>query len=124
MPGWDGVAVITSVRRGTAVGVLLCVAGAAILAAVKWGLKDDGLVCVAVMLTALLGARALAAARLPQGGTATRALGIRSARIVSQLCAPSSISSVLRSSSRRRCPSTCSQCSSKVIALERITRNA
>ena len=37
--------------------MLLCVAGAAILAAVKWGLKDDGLVCVAVMLTALLAAR-------------------------------------------------------------------
>ena len=84
LPGWDGVPAITSVRRGTAVGVLLCVAGAAILAAVKWGLKDDGLVCVAVMLTALLAARALAAARLPQGGTATRALGrasgIRAAR--------------------------------------------
>ena len=55
LPGWDGVPTITSVRRGTAVGMLLCVAGAAILAAVKWGLKDDGLVCVAVMLTAPAG---------------------------------------------------------------------
>jgi hypothetical protein len=84
LPGWDGVPAITSVRRGTAVGMLLCVAGAAILAAVKWGLKDDGLVCVAVMLTALVAARVLAAARLPQGGAATRALGralgIRAAR--------------------------------------------
>lgn len=61
LPGWDGVPALTSVWRGTAVGVLLCVAGAAVLAAVKWGLKDDGLVCVAVMLTALLGARVLAA---------------------------------------------------------------
>jgi hypothetical protein len=64
--------------------MLLSVAGATVLAAVKWGLKDDGLVCVAVMLTALLAARALAAARLPQGGAATRALGralgIRAAR--------------------------------------------
>jgi hypothetical protein len=84
LPGWDGGPTITSARRGTAVGMLLCVAGAAILAAVKWGLKDDGLVCVAVMLTALLAARALAAALLPQGGAATRALGralgIRAAR--------------------------------------------
>jgi hypothetical protein len=64
--------------------MLLCVAGAAVLAAVKWGLKDDGLVCVAVMVTALLAARILAAARLPRDGAATRALGralgIRAAR--------------------------------------------
>lgn len=33
--------------------------GAAILAAVKWGLKDDGIACVAVMLVALVGARLL-----------------------------------------------------------------
>ena len=32
---------------------------AAILAAVKWGLKDDGIYCVATMLTALVGARLL-----------------------------------------------------------------
>ncbi len=61
LPGWDGCPAITSARRGSAVGILLCVAGAALLAAVKWGLKDDGLVCVAVMLTALLAARVLAA---------------------------------------------------------------
>ncbi|CAM2746244.1 acyltransferase [Mycobacterium intermedium] len=65
LPGWDGAAAVTSVRRGAAVGLLLCVAGAAILASVKWGLKDDGLVCVAVMLAALVSARALTAARSP-----------------------------------------------------------
>lgn len=59
LPGWDGAPEVTSVRRGTAVGMLLCVAGAALLAAVKWGLKDDGLVCVAVMLAALVVARLL-----------------------------------------------------------------
>jgi Acyltransferase family len=63
LPGWDGAPAITSVWRGIAVGALLCVAGAATLAAVKWGLKDDGLGCVAVMLAALVGARLLAAAR-------------------------------------------------------------
>jgi hypothetical protein len=59
LPGWDGAPEVTSVRRGTAVGMLLCVAGAALLAAVKWGLKDEGLVCVAVMLAALVAARLL-----------------------------------------------------------------
>lgn len=59
LPGWDGALGVTSVRRGHAVGALLCVAGAALLAAVKWGLKDDGLVCVTVMLAALLAARLL-----------------------------------------------------------------
>lgn len=75
LPGWDGVPPVTPRKRGTVVGVLLCVAGAAILAAVKWGLKDDGLLCVAVMLTALVSARVLAGARLPQVHKATRALG-------------------------------------------------
>ncbi|ETW22559.1 acyltransferase family protein [Mycobacterium gastri] len=63
LPGWDGAPAITSRRQGTVVGMLLCVAGAAILAAVKWGLKDDGLACVAVMLGALVAARVVAAAR-------------------------------------------------------------
>jgi Acyltransferase family len=36
---------------------LLCLAGAATLAAVKWGLKDDGIYCVAVILAALVSAR-------------------------------------------------------------------
>lgn len=70
LPGWDGSPAVMSARRGTAVGVLLCVAGAAVLAAVKWGLKDNGLVCVSVMFAALLTARALVrpvdTVRLPQ----------------------------------------------------------
>jgi hypothetical protein len=63
LAGWDGATTVDSARRGAVVGTLLCVAGAAILAAVKWGLKDDGLVCVSVMLAALVVARALTAAR-------------------------------------------------------------
>jgi hypothetical protein len=46
--------------RSAAVGALLCLAGAATLASVGWGLKDQGLWCVAVMLVALVGARGLA----------------------------------------------------------------
>jgi hypothetical protein len=61
LSGWDGAPAITSVRRGAAVGALLCVAGAMTLAAVKWGLQGDGLVCIAVMVAALVTARALAA---------------------------------------------------------------
>ena len=49
--------------RSAAVGVLLCVAGAATLASVGWGLKGPGLYCVAVMLAALVGARLLAGDR-------------------------------------------------------------
>jgi hypothetical protein len=58
LPGWDG-PVAVSGARGVGVGILLCVAGIATLASVKWGLKDDGLYCVAVMLVALICARAL-----------------------------------------------------------------
>jgi len=47
------------VRSGT-IGALLCVAGAATLASVGWGLKDLGLYCVAVMLATLACARYLA----------------------------------------------------------------
>jgi hypothetical protein len=61
LAGWDGAPAITSVGRGVAAGLLLCLAGVATLAAIKWGLKDNGLMCVATMVTALLGARALAA---------------------------------------------------------------
>lgn len=61
LAGWDGAPAITSVARGVAAGLLLCVAGVATLASIKWGLKDNGLMCVATMVTALLGARALAA---------------------------------------------------------------
>lgn len=83
LPGWDGAPAITSVRRGTAVGVLLCVAGAAILASVKWGLKDDGLLCVTVMVTALVAARVLTAApyharlRLRRTAASAGSCGIR-----------------------------------------------
>jgi fucose 4-O-acetylase-like acetyltransferase len=63
LPGWDGALAITSARRSAAVGALLCVAGAAVLASVKWGLKDDGLTCVAVMVAGLVGARALSGVR-------------------------------------------------------------
>jgi hypothetical protein len=37
-----------------------CAAGAATLASVGWGLKDQGLYCVAVMQVALVAARVLA----------------------------------------------------------------
>ncbi|MEB3070025.1 acyltransferase family protein [[Mycobacterium] vasticus] len=60
LPGWDSPVAIAPGRSGL-VGLLLMVAGAATLVAIKWGLKDDGLICVAVMLAALVGARALAA---------------------------------------------------------------
>ena len=62
LSGWDGAPAITSTGRGVAAGLLLCVAGVATLAAIKWGLKEDGLVCVATMVAALVSARALAAA--------------------------------------------------------------
>jgi Acyltransferase family len=62
LAGWDGVPAITSIRRGAAAGVLLCIAGVATLADVKWGLKDQGLVCVATTVSALVGARMLAGA--------------------------------------------------------------
>ncbi|WP_055403885.1 MULTISPECIES: acyltransferase [unclassified Mycobacterium] len=62
LSGWDGAPTVTARGRGTVIGVLLCVAGVAILAAIRWGLKDDGLVCMAVMVTALVAARAVTAA--------------------------------------------------------------
>ena len=51
--------VATPGGRSAAAGALLCIAGAATLASVGWGLKDEGLYCVAVMLIALLVARRL-----------------------------------------------------------------
>jgi Acyltransferase family len=60
MPLWDGGYVATPGGRSLTVGALLCVAGAATLASVGWGLKDQGLYCVAVMAIALLAARRLA----------------------------------------------------------------
>lgn len=58
LPGWDA-PICAAPSRGTAAGLLLMTAGAATLVAVKWGLKDDGLICVAVMLAALASARLL-----------------------------------------------------------------
>jgi hypothetical protein len=55
LPGWDHA---VSTRHSVAVGVLLCVEGVAILASAKWGL-NDGIHCVALMLTALMAARML-----------------------------------------------------------------
>jgi hypothetical protein len=60
LPLWDGGFVSRQGGRSAAVGVLLCVAGAATLASVGWGLKDHGLYCVAVMVIALFAARLLA----------------------------------------------------------------
>ena len=63
LPLWDGGFVSRQGGRSAAVGVLLCVAGAATLASVGWGLKDQGLYCVAVMVIALFAARVLASDR-------------------------------------------------------------
>jgi hypothetical protein len=60
LPLWDGGSVDRRGIRSATVGVLLCTAGAATLASVAWGLKDQGLNCVAVMLVALAAARWLA----------------------------------------------------------------
>jgi hypothetical protein len=60
LPLWDGGFVARPGLRSAAAGALLCVAGAATLASVGWGLKDQGLYCVAVMLIALVAARVLA----------------------------------------------------------------
>jgi hypothetical protein len=60
LPLWDGGFIATRGRRSMAVGTLLCVAAAATLASVGWGLEDQGLYLVAVMLVALIGARLLA----------------------------------------------------------------
>jgi fucose 4-O-acetylase-like acetyltransferase len=60
LPLWDGGLVATPGARSAAVGVLLCVAGAATLASAGWGLNDQGLPGVAVMLVALIAARRLA----------------------------------------------------------------
>ncbi|MGB8505568.1 acyltransferase family protein [Mycobacterium sp.] len=60
LPGWDGGFVAAPGVRSAAVGSLLCVAGTATLVSVRWGLEDDGLICVAVLLVALIAARALA----------------------------------------------------------------
>lgn len=63
LPGWDGGYVAAPGLRSATVGTLLCVAGVATLASVKWGLKDQGIDCIAVMLAALVVARLLATGR-------------------------------------------------------------
>ncbi|MGV0806113.1 acyltransferase family protein [Mycolicibacterium setense] len=63
LPLWDGGAVAGTGMRSAAVGLLLCVAGAATLTSVAWGLKDQGVYCVAVMVVALVAARWLASMR-------------------------------------------------------------
>lgn len=60
LPGWDGAPPISPAGRGAAVGTLLCLAGAATLAFIHRGLKDQGLIYVTAMVTALVAARALA----------------------------------------------------------------
>lgn len=60
LPWWDGGSVAARGARSAAVGILLCVAAAATLASVGWGLKDLGLYLTAAMLAALVAARALA----------------------------------------------------------------
>ncbi|MCV7065056.1 acyltransferase [Mycolicibacterium farcinogenes] len=60
LPMWDGGVVTGTGIRSAVVGGLLCVAGAATLTSVAWGLKDQGVYCVAVMLVALVAARSLA----------------------------------------------------------------
>ena len=60
LPGWDGAAPANTVARGAVIGTLLCVAGAATLASIHWGLKDLGLFFEATTVTALVTARAFA----------------------------------------------------------------
>ena len=60
LPFWDGGQITAPGLGSAAVGTLLCIAATATLASVGWGLKDDGIYCVAVMLIALITARWLA----------------------------------------------------------------
>ncbi|MGD9619941.1 MAG: acyltransferase [Mycolicibacterium sp.] len=63
LPLWDGGFVADPGCRSGAVGVLLCAAAGATLGSAGWGLKDQGIVCVAAMLVALAAARLLAVQR-------------------------------------------------------------
>jgi hypothetical protein len=54
LPRWDGGLVARPGPRSAAVGTLLCLAGAATLASVGWGLKEQGLWCVAVSTYVIL----------------------------------------------------------------------
>ncbi len=64
LPLWDGGRVAGPGLRSATVGVLLCLAGAATLASCAWGLKDEGLWCVAIIVVSLAGARLLASRKL------------------------------------------------------------
>jgi hypothetical protein len=57
LPLWDGGTVAAPGPRSALVGTLLCIAAAATLASVGWGLKDEGVWCVSVMVGALVAAR-------------------------------------------------------------------
>jgi fucose 4-O-acetylase-like acetyltransferase len=57
LPLWDGGTVAAPGSRSALVGTLLCIAAAATLASVGWGLKDEGVWCVSVMVGALVAAR-------------------------------------------------------------------
>lgn len=59
LPGWDGAGALRAGARSAMVGTLLCVAGAATLASVKWGLKGTGLELMALMVLSLAAARVL-----------------------------------------------------------------
>ena len=90
---WDGATAVTSVWRGAAVGTLLCVAGAATLASIKWGLKDDGLICVATMVAALVAARVLAEAGRRRGqAPAGTMFGLMRNTLLGSYCALTSLS--------------------------------
>lgn len=71
LPLWDGGSVPTPGMRSVTVGLLLCTAGAATLASVAWGLKDQGVYCVVVMVAALIAARWLASSRPGTGQSPT-----------------------------------------------------
>ncbi|ORV87145.1 acyltransferase family protein [Mycolicibacterium iranicum] len=60
LPFWDGGVVARPGLRSAAVGSLLCVAGAATLGSVGWGLKDLGLYFTVTTVTTLVAARRLA----------------------------------------------------------------
>ena len=75
LPLWDGGFVAGTGSRSAAVGALLCVAGSATLASVGWGLKEQGLFCVSVMLVALIGARGLANEGVPADASVEAKVG-------------------------------------------------
>lgn len=65
IPLWDAPVTLAPGARSAATGLLLCIAAGATLASVKWGLKGDGIYCVATTLITLMAARLLSYARTP-----------------------------------------------------------